>query len=110
MGETEPLVLGVTVEGADATATRFAGPAPETTTTPQSLLWPGVSRLQGGLSVEETVSLGETTRAVLGARLDHFSAEAARADVATMGGGGPSPLQLWTRYYGIAETSWSATG
>jgi iron complex outermembrane receptor protein len=104
-----PFIIGLTVEEADADATRFGGPTPETIAMVQSIMWPDVRRRQTGAFVEGVGRLGEAMRLVYGLRVDHFTADAGRADEPTMGGNGPSPRQLWSRYYGDDEASWSDT-
>jgi iron complex outermembrane receptor protein len=104
-----PLFVGVTLERADADATRLGGPNPDSISMVQSVMWPEVSRQQLGLFAEGIGRLGAGTRLVYGFRVDHFSADAGRADEATMGGNGPTPRQLWTRYYGESEVAWADT-
>ena len=109
LGRTSPVLLGITAEQANADATRFAGPNAASATTVQSIMWPDVDRLQVGAFAEAATVLGPATRLVWGARIDHFSADAERADERTMGGSGPAPRQLWLRYSGNADDSWSTT-
>lgn len=108
-GQNNPVQVGVTIESADADATRFAGPNAEMVTMLQSILWAGINRTQAGLFVEGAVRLGTSTRFVYGARVDRFDADASRADERTVGGNGPSPRQLWMMYTGNGEDSWSTT-
>ncbi len=108
-GQTNPIQVGVTIESADADATRFAGPNSDMVTTVQSILWAGVNRTQTGAFVEGAVGLGAATRFVYGARVDRFTADASRADEKTMGGMGPAPRQLWMMYTGDNGDSWSST-
>jgi len=109
LGRTNPILIGVTVESADADATRFAGPNPEMVNMKQSVLWADVTNTQAGAFVEGTVAIGSSTQIVYGARVDHFTSEAARADEKTVGGNGPAPRQLWINYTGNGDDNWSAT-
>jgi iron complex outermembrane receptor protein len=109
LGVDHPILIGVTVESANADATRFAGPSPDNVSMLQSILWADVTNTTTGAFVEGTSALGADTRIVYGARIDYFSAEAARADEPTMGGNGPSPHQLWLTYTGNGDDTWSAT-
>jgi len=108
-GQKNPIQVGVTIESADADATRFAGPNAGNVNMVQSILWAGINRTQAGAFVEGAVGLGTTTRLVYGARIDHFQADASRADEKTIGGNGPAPRQLWMMYSGNGEDSWSST-
>ena len=108
-GQKNPIQTGVTIESADADATRFAGPNADNVNVVQSILWAGINRTQAGAFVEGSVGLGTATRLVYGARIDHFSADASRADEKTMGGNGPAARQLWMMYTGNGDNSWSST-
>ncbi len=105
-----PLLVGASFEEAVADATRFSGSAPEALSVVQSILWPDVHRLQGGVFVEAGWNLSPATSLVAGARVDLFTAEARRADEPTQGGNGPTPRQLWARYTGMGEQSRDDTG
>jgi iron complex outermembrane receptor protein len=109
-GERQPLLVGILFESADADATRFAGPDGDRLSTVQSIMWPDVTRAQTGAFVEASAVLGAHTRLVGGLRVDHFTAESGRADEATMGGNGPTPRMLWSRYTAGVDDSWSDTG
>ena len=109
-GLKNPIQVGVTIESADADATRFAGPNAANVNMVQSILWAGVNRTLAGAFVEGAVGLGKTTRLVYGARVDHFSADASRADEKTLGGNGPAARQLWMMYTGNGDNTWSSTG
>jgi len=108
-GQENPIQAGVTIESADADATRFAGPNADNVNVVQSILWAGINRTQTGAFVEGAVGLGATIRFVYGARIDHFQADASRADEKTMGGNGPAARQLWMMYTGNGDDSWSNT-
>jgi iron complex outermembrane receptor protein len=108
-GQKSPIQVGVTIESADADATRFAGPNAEMVNMVQSILWAGVNRSQAGAFIEGSLGLGTATRFVYGARVDRFEADASRADEKTIGGNGPAPRQLWMMYTGNGEDSWSST-
>lgn len=110
LGPTHPVLVGVVHENAQADATRFAGPDPSRLGTVQSILWPEVVRSQTGVFVEGSTAIAPRSRLVAGVRVDHFTAEARRADEVTMGGSGPSPRQLWRRATGNDDASWSGTG
>jgi len=109
LGRIAPLLIGLTVESANADATRFAGPNPGMVSMKQSILWADVTTTQVGAFVEGSATLGASTRLVFGARVDRFSADAARADEVTLGGSGPAPRQLWTSYTGHGNDDWSST-
>jgi iron complex outermembrane receptor protein len=109
LGNIAPLLVGLTVESANADATRFAGPSPEMVSMKQSILWADVTTAQIGAFVEGSATVGRSTRLVYGARIDRFTAEAARADETTLGGNGPAPRQLWTSYTGNGDDDWSST-
>ena len=108
-GRKNPIQAGVTIESADADATRFAGPNPDMVSMVQSILWAGINRTQTGAFVEGSLDIGAATRFVYGGRIDHFTADASRADEKTLGGNGPAPRQLWMMYTGAADDSWSST-
>jgi iron complex outermembrane receptor protein len=108
-GQKNPVQVGVTIESANADATRFAGPNGDNVNMLQSILWADIDRTMAGVFVEGAVTLGDATRLVYGARLDRFSADANRADERTMGGNGPAPRQLWMMYTGNGDDSWSST-
>ncbi|MCP4901905.1 MAG: TonB-dependent receptor [bacterium] len=108
-GQESPIQIGLTIESADADATRFAGPNAANVNNIQSILWAGVNRTQAGAFVEGAVELGSATRFVYGLRADRFTADADRADERTLGGNGPAPRQLWMMYSGNGEDSWSST-
>jgi iron complex outermembrane receptor protein len=110
IGQNTPVLVGLTVESSNADATRFAGPSPETVVTTQSILWADITNRQFGGFVEWDAALGDRTALVVGARVDHFTADAARADEATLGGSGPAPRQLWLNYTGNGDDTWSDTG
>jgi iron complex outermembrane receptor protein len=109
IGHQNPILVGVTVESANADATRYAGPNADMVSVKQSVLWADVTNDQIGVFVEGSAFLGDRTRLVYGARADRFSADAARADETTMGGNGPAPRQLWLRYTGNSDDTWSET-
>ncbi len=108
-GADQPIHVGVTIESADADATRYSGPNADMVTIMQSILWAEITNDQAGAFVEGSVGLGDSTRFVYGARVDHFTAEASRADEKTLGGNGPAPRQLWMMYTGDGDDSWSST-
>ncbi len=105
-----PLLVGFTVERAEADATRFGGPTADTVSVVQSIMWPGVRRDQYGLFIEGIIPVAPRTGLTYGARADRFSASAGRADEPAMGGNGPTPRQLWGRYYGETDATWSHSG
>lgn len=109
LGRANPILVGVTIESANADATRFAGPNPEMVSMKQSILWADVTNEQTGAFFEGNASIGSQTRIVYGARVDHFTAKAARADEKTLNGNGPAPRQLWINYTGNGDESWSDT-
>jgi len=109
IGLDNPHLIGVTVESANADATRYAGPNPEMVAGKQSVLWADVTNDQYGAFFEGTAPIGDATQIVYGARIDHVTAEAARADEKTMGGNGPAPRQLWLNYTGNGNDDWSKT-
>ncbi|TFG36940.1 MAG: TonB-dependent receptor, partial [Candidatus Aminicenantes bacterium] len=109
LGQNNPILVGVTVESANADATRFAGPNPDMVTMKQSVLWADITNDQLGAFVEGSADVGDATRLVYGARIDRFTAEAARADEKTVGGAGPAPQQLWLSYTGNGDDDWSST-
>ncbi len=109
LGRDNPTLIGVTVESANADATRFAGPNPEMVAMKQSVLWADVTNDQYGAFFEGSATFGNATQIVYGARVDHFTAEAARADEKTIGGNGPAPRQLWLSYTGNGDDDWSST-
>jgi iron complex outermembrane receptor protein len=109
LGQRAPILVGVTVESANADATRYAGPNADMVSVKQSILWADITNDQIGVFVEGSALLGDRTRLVYGARADRFSADAARADETTIGGNGPTPRQLWLMYTGNGDDSWSAT-
>jgi len=108
-GRANPILVGVVVESASADATRFAGPNPEMISMKQSILWADVTNDVAGAFFEGNAAIGDTSRIVYGARVDHFTSEAARADEKTLSGNGPAPRQLWINYTGNGEDSWSET-
>ncbi len=109
LGDRHPILVGLTLESANADATRFSGPNADMVTITQSILWADITNDQLGAFAEGWSSLGDRTRIVYGARVDRFSADAARADEATLGGNGPAPRQLWSMYTGNGDDSWSDT-
>ena len=109
IGVESPVIVGVTLESANADANRYSGPDAEMVSTLQSILWADITNDQLGAFVEGSAAIGRQTLLVYGARIDHFSADAARADEPTMGGMGPSPRQLWLSYTGNGDDSWSDT-
>lgn len=110
LGARQPLLVGGLYESAAADSTRFAGPDGNRLMTIQSIMWPDVTRTRAGAFVEGAATVGATTRLVGGLRVDHFTAEAGRADEATMAGSGPSPRMLWSRYTAGVDDTWSETG
>ncbi len=110
LGERRPLLVGLLVESAAADATRYAGPTPDDLDTVQSIMWPEVTRTRAGAFVEGSATLGGRSRLVAGLRVDRFTAAAGRADETTLGGSGPTPRGLWSRYLGTVDDSWSGTG
>lgn len=109
LGRENRYLVGFTVESANADASRFAGPNPEMVAMLQSVLWADVTNDEIGAFFEGTATVGEKTRVVYGARIDHFAADAARADERTMDGNGPAPRQLWLSYTGNGDDDWSET-
>lgn len=103
------LALGLELDRVERSATRWAGPSPDRVTRLQSRLWPEVTTDRAGVWAEATRPVGAGIRLRLGARLDRLASEAAAAGRATLGGAGPSPLELWRRTYGGGEEAWDDT-
>ncbi len=108
-GRAHPMLVGVTVVSANLDATRYSGPNPDMVNIKQSIMWADITNDQAGAFVEGSVGIGNRTRLVYGARVDYFTAEAARAGETTLGGNGPAPRQLWISYTGDGDDSWSST-
>jgi len=100
------LAYGIELDRVERSATRWAGPSPDQVTRLQSRLWPEVRTDRTGAWAEATRALGGGLRLRLGARVDRLAAEAATAAGTTLGGAGPSPLELWRRTYGAADDAW----
>lgn len=103
------LVLGLELDRVERSATRWAGPSPDQVTRLQSRLWPEVTTDRAGVWAEATRPVGAGLRLRLGVRLDRLASEAAAAGRATLGGAGPSPLELWRRTYGGVDDAWDDT-
>ncbi len=103
------LAFGLELDRVERSATRWAGPSPDQVTRLQSRLWPDVRSDRAGAWAEATRPVGDGLRLRLGVRVDRLDSEAATAGGATLGGAGPSPLDLWRRTYGAADEAWDDT-
>jgi iron complex outermembrane receptor protein len=102
------ITVGVDIARNSRDALRFAGQSPDAVTMLQSVLWPDVDLLQGGLLLEGRARLDETGMLRFGVRGDRHSASAGAADLKPAGMN-PSPRQLWGTYYGSVNDDWQST-
>lgn len=103
------LTLGVEVQANVRDALRYAGPDPDRVSMLQSVMWPDATLGQGGAFLEGVQILSAKSRLLLGGRVDHFTAEANKADLKPVGMN-RSPNQLYEYYYGTLAEDWSASG
>ncbi len=71
----------------------------------QSLLWPDITIDEIGLALETTYDLGMTSRVIAGGRYDYVHADYGRANEAAPAGGGLSPNNIYTQFYGTTASA-----